>query len=77
MGVTRPDPPPQDTPPPRGSSPSLDKSTTSWQLSSRLQQLLFSSELKVTTHDVFSEEGREKVVVLCYLSCGSQPQSMD
>ena len=68
MGVTCPDPhPPQDAPP-RGSSPSQDKSTQSWQLTSQLQQLLSSSELKVTTHDVFSEEGREKVGILCCLS---------
>ena len=71
MGVTRLDPPPpQDAPPPKDSSPSQNRkaeSTTSWQLSSQLQQLLSSSELKATTHDVFSEEGREKVGILCCL----------
>ena len=77
MGVTCPDPPPpQDAPPPRDSSLSQDKSAgstakvshpqprhaaTSWQLSRPLQQPLSSGKLEVTTHDVFTENGRERV----------------
>ena len=68
MGVTSPGPPPpQDAPPPQSSFPSQDKKAepaTSWQLSSHLRQ---SSELKATTHDVFSDNGRERVSVLCHL----------
>ena len=74
MGITSPGPPPpqdtpppQDAPPPRGSFPSQNKKAKPakhWQLSSHLRQ---SSELEVTTHDVFSENGRERVCVLCCL----------
>ena len=77
MGVTSPGPPPpqdapppQDVPPPQGSFPSQDKKAepaTRWQLSSHLRQLLSSSELEVTTHDVFSKDGRKRVSVLCCL----------
>ena len=71
MGIIPPEPPPpQDAPPPRGSFPSQDRKAepaTSWQLSSQLKLLLSSSELKATTHDVFSENGRERVCVLCCL----------
>ena len=79
MGVTCPDPPPpQDAPPPRDSSPSQDKkagstakfkvkhAATSWQLSCPLQELLSSSKLEATVHDVFTEDGRERVCVSCF-----------
>lgn len=74
MEVTCPDPPlPQDVPPPRDSSSSQDKKASStakfkvkhaaknWQLSVPLQELLSSSELEATVHDVFTEDGRERV----------------
>ena len=74
MEVTCPDPPlPQDVPPPRDSSPSQDKKASStaklkvkhaaknWQLSGPFQELLSSSKLESTMHDVFTEDGRERV----------------
>ena len=87
MGVTCPDPPPpQDAPPPRDSSPSQDKSAgstvkvshpqprhaaKSWQLSRPLQQPLSSGKLEVTTYDVFTEDGRERVCASGFQSVSS------
>ena len=80
MEVTCPDPPPpQDAPPPRDSSPSkkagstekekfkIKHAATNWQLSGPLQELLSSSELEATIHDVFTEDGRERVCVSCVI----------
>ena len=60
---------------PQGCSPSQEKEAQShkvkhaaknWQLSGPVQELLSSSELKTTIHDVFTEHGRERVCVSCF-----------
>ena len=71
MGVTY--------PPPRGHSsqnkksgsivkvcnPQLRHVATTWQVADQLQRLLSSSELEAKVHDVFTEDGRERVCTLC------------
>ena len=44
----------------------VKQTDTSWRLSNSLQQLLSSNELEVTTHDVFSEDGKERVCASCF-----------
>ena len=84
MEVTCPDPPlPQDVPPPRDSSPSQDKKASSttklkvkhadknWLLSGPFQELLSSSKLESTMHDVFTEDGRKRVCLYHILQCNT------
>ena len=44
----------------------VKQTDTSWHLSGPLQQLLSSNELEVTTHDVFTENGKERVCASCF-----------
>ena len=43
----------------------LPLTDTSWQLCSSLQQHLSSSEVEMTVHDAFSENGKKRVGALC------------
>ena len=42
-------------------SSSVKRADKNWQLSDPVQELLSSSKLEATMHDIFTEDGRERV----------------
>ena len=56
------------------SHPQPRHAAKSWQLSRPLQQPLSSSKMEVTTHDVFTEDGRERVCTSGFQYRSEQPR---